>query len=103
MHIPFINRPKHQEFKYVPRFYDPDKEDLKHRLNRIQLEKDDSAEAMKSRISSGLKSSRSYDPSLRRRLVIKSNMIILIVIALLLILTFFFLDNYLPVIFEAFD
>jgi hypothetical protein len=98
----FFKQPKHQKFKYVPRFYDPDKEDLQQRLQKARQEQEHTPEAMKSRISSGLRSYRAGNGELRRKSVIKSNMVVVFIVIILIILTYFFIIHYLPKIFEAF-
>ena len=87
----FFKQPKHQQFRYVPRHYDPDKEDLERRLQKARLEQEQTPEAMKSRIASGLRSYRPEDGKLRRQAVVKSNMVIFFIIIILLILTYFFI------------
>lgn len=36
----FTKAPKHQRFNYIPRYYDPSKEEMKERVERIQREID---------------------------------------------------------------
>ena len=100
--IKFFRQPKHQQFNYKPRFYDPDKEDLERRLKKARLEQEQTPEAMKSRIKSGLRSYRPEDGRLRRRAVVKSNMVVFFIVVFLLLLSYFFIIYYLPKIFEAF-
>ena len=98
----FFKTPGHRQFQYVPRFYDPDKEDLDARVRRAQLESQDGAEAMKSRISSGLRRQRG-NMSARKRSVVKSNMIILGAVIILIFLVALLVNSYLPRILEYLD
>lgn len=52
--ISFNKTPKHQRFKYIPRYYDADKEDLEERV-RIAKGEAASEELTKARIRSGFK------------------------------------------------
>ena len=47
--------PSHQKFEYRPRYWNPEKEDLERRLGDHQKMKDHDTDALKSRISMGLK------------------------------------------------
>lgn len=77
-------RPKPLQFKYVPRYYDPVKEDLKERL----AGKEGSPEATKARIRSGLR--RGYgggtiDTRAQKRM---SFIRLIVIIAVLVALTY---------------
>lgn len=83
--------PKHQRFDYKPRFWDPDKEDLKERLERAAGGKEEDVEAMKSRISAHFarRNSRSYESSEYRRKEIKrSNIRLAIVLAVIIFIVY---------------
>jgi len=58
--------PKHQKYKYIPRFYDPDKEDLERRLEKAKKMRTDDPEGMKMRISSGLRRGNVKDGTTRK-------------------------------------
>ncbi|CAG0907556.1 unnamed protein product, partial [Cyprideis torosa] len=47
----FFKVPRHRQFDYKPRFYDPDKEELEARLRRAKPLDDSDPEAVKARIS----------------------------------------------------
>ena len=94
--------PKPQSFNYIPQYYDPDKEELRERLEKIELEKQQNPEAMKSRISSGFRRGGYGDRALRRKLVMRSNLMVIGIIAILLILVALFLNSYFGRILETF-
>lgn len=94
----FFKKPKHQRFDYKPRFYDPDKEDLRSRLAQYRDDPDGTVD-MKNRISSGFKrkargsSSSSYNKRSNKRLIA--------IMVILVWMTYYFLQKYLPIIVEA--
>ncbi|MEO1515689.1 MAG: hypothetical protein AAFV95_11765 [Bacteroidota bacterium] len=100
----FLSRtPKHQRFEYIPRYWDPDKEELRQRIENVQKAKDGDPEAIKERISGGLRRSYNSDRQYRARQIRKSNLTLLLVIVALVVLTFFFIQVYLPVIANYFE
>lgn len=61
----FTKAPKHQRFNYIPRYYDPSKEEMKERVERIQREIDQergskpkTTEGYKSRIAGSFQAAR---------------------------------------------
>lgn len=96
--LKFFKIPKHQQFEYKTRYWDPQKEELNERLKRIEERKNNSVEATKARISSGFRSKGYYhtDSSFRRRQTSRSNIILLAVIVFLVFLSYIFLTVYLP-------
>ncbi|MEM6963949.1 MAG: hypothetical protein AAF573_04220 [Bacteroidota bacterium] len=88
--------PKHKNFDYTPRYYDPKKEELMERVNAAKGQATVDTEATKNRIKNSLRRSRGSNPSLRRQQVFKTNMIRLVLIAVLLIVAIFGLYVYLP-------
>ena len=92
--------PKHSRYNYIPRFYDPDKEAMDERLKEIELQSEDSAEGMKTRIASGLRRGHG-DTSIRRKSVLKSNMIVVGTVVVLVMLSVLFINYYLPRILES--
>jgi len=88
--------PKHQRFEYQPRYYDPKKEDLKRRVASAKGNAGNNPDAMKGRISSGLRRSRNNNPELRRRTVYRSNMLLLAIIVVLVVILFTAVNVYLP-------
>lgn len=104
----FGKRPSHRSFDYTPRYYDPDKEDLKRRMAPYLTDKEKAkhdAEGVKTRIRGSFKRSigTKYESDLYKQSLRRSNRIVLIVAVGLIVLTIFFLLEYLPSFLEAFD
>ncbi|MEM9917462.1 MAG: hypothetical protein AAF990_05165 [Bacteroidota bacterium] len=100
----FLNRtPKHQRFEYIPRYWDPDKEELKQRIESVQKAREGDPEAIKERISGGFRRGYNSDRKYRNQQVRRSNIVLLAVIAALVLLTFLFIQVYLPSIAEYFE
>lgn len=87
--------PRHSQFTYLPRYYDPKKEELKRRIEEIEKEKGTDSDAMKQRISAGLRRGRG-NTSIRRKSVIRSNMVVFITIIVLMAIAAVFTYFYLP-------
>ena len=89
------SRFKHRSFVYIPRFYDPAKEELENRVKGYN-EKDDATEIAKSRIRMGFRKggadTRKYTQSVRKR----SNLRLLGIIIFLVLASALFLSRYLP-------
>jgi len=89
------SRFKHRSFDYIPRFYDPAKEELENRIKGYN-EKADATEIAKSRIRKGFRKgngdTRKYAQSVRKR----SNLRLFGVIIFLLLASILFLNKYLP-------
>lgn len=94
---------KPQRFNYIPRYYDPEKEEREARIKRAMGMAGDNPEAMKSRILSGFRNrnrgSRKGQQSAARR----SNLILIVTLTTLLYLTYILLTRYLPVIERALE
>jgi len=101
----FGKRPKHKSFEYTPRYYDPDKEDLKNRLSKYDESTKNDPEAIKARIKGGFSKpiTRSYESDAYKKALKRSNKVVLIVTLILLTLTLFFLLEYLPNFIDAFE
>lgn len=86
----------------MPRYYDPDKEELQRRLSRYNQNATD-VDLSKERIRGGLRRkyrvSNDYSQNIRNR----SNKILLFTIAALLLVTFYFINEYLPLIIASFE
>jgi hypothetical protein len=91
----FFKKPNHQRFEYKPRYWNPEKEDLDERVRRSKRE-DNDPNAMKSRISHGLR--RSYNSSSRNKSGAskKSTLRLFVIIGILLLFSYYFLVVYLP-------
>ncbi len=88
-------RTKHQQFKYIPRFYDPAKEDLERRLRMHEKDNPnlDQTELAKQRIKLGLQTRSRVDPAYRNRETKKYNFRLAAIIGLLFFLTYFVLTS----------
>lgn len=91
----FFKTPRHQQFKYVPRYYDPAKEKLDELLGRVDGREMTDAERAKARITRSFKS-RSANQALAKKSRQRSNLILLMIVVVLLILTYVLLTVYLP-------
>ncbi|MBR9921992.1 MAG: hypothetical protein GYB31_14220 [Bacteroidetes bacterium] len=106
----FINifrTPKPQRYNYVPRYYNPEKEDLDKRLNRIENGKKDPVDGVKSRLEGGfMRRSGGYNPNasrMRSGSIFRSNIRLILVLGAILVLAYYFLSVYLPEIIEALE
>jgi hypothetical protein len=98
--LKFSRVPKHQQFEYKPRYWNPEKEELENRLSRTEPEKDNDPEAVKARISSGFRN-KGYgygdrELSFRRQQTKRSNLTLLFIIGILVIISYFFIKTILP-------
>lgn len=101
----FFKPPPHQRYEYKPRFWDPEKEDLKDRLERASEEKKGDSEMMKSRISdhfSRRSSKGGVAPGFRERQVASSNFRLVLVLAVIILLTYWVLTA-IPGFFAMFE
>lgn len=91
----FFKTPRHQKFKYVPRYYDPQKERLDEIIKNAKGEGSTSTEQMKSRISRSFQS-RSGSSSQRASINRRSNILLIVIIITLFAFTYLLLTVYLP-------
>lgn len=98
----FGKKIKHRQFDYIPRHYDPDKEELQRRLSRYNQSSTD-IDLSRERIRGGFRRkyrvSNDYSQATRNR----SNRILLFTIVALLLITFYFINEYLPLIIASFE
>ncbi len=101
--IKFSKLPRHQQYQYKPRFWNPEKEDLEERLKRVEELKAGEAEGIKARLSGSFRRGyqKAEDNRFRQRQVQRSNLVLLGVIALLLLFSYLFISVYLPEIAAA--
>ena len=100
----FFRTPKPQQFRYVPRHYDPEREEIKRRLAQLNPDEvDNSAEAMKHRISAGFKRKQSADPTYRKRHTKRSNRMLAAIIVLLIVISVIMIERYLPALMQALE
>jgi hypothetical protein len=95
--LKFFRIPKHQQFEYKTRYWDPRKEELEERLRKVEERKADGIEATKARIASGFRKKGYHgNKEYRRRQARRSNMILIGIVLVLLLLSYLFLTVYLP-------
>ncbi len=99
----FTKLPKHRQYEYTPRYWNPEKEELEERLKRIEERKQGDKDAMKSRISSGFRRGYIGGRSLRGKQARRSNAILLGIVVLLIFFTYFALTEYLPGLVESME
>lgn len=96
------SRFKNRSFDYIPRYYDPAKEELEQRVKGYN-EKVDATEIAKSRIRRGFRGggvdTRKYSQRVRKR----STFRLLGIIVFLVLVTFLILYKYLPQIVAAIE
>ena len=91
----FFKTPRHQKFEYKPRYWDPEKEELNRRIEAAKRENKD-PDAIKSRISSGMRRHYKYGSRSNSRGSKKSTIRLFVIIGFLLLFTYYFLVVYLP-------
>lgn len=86
----FGSRIKPRTFDYVPRFYDPVKEERKERQARfnVDIDAEDNIDQVKSRIQRGLRSKYYGDPLARRVGEKQANIRVFIIIILLFFISY---------------
>jgi len=90
------NRFKHRSFEYVPRFYDPVKDELKERIkmySRDAESEDFDAERLKERIRIGMKMKYRADSSAKQSAVRTSNIRLFLIMIFLTILAVVILQS----------
>ena len=94
----FLKPPIHQQFRYKPRYWDPKKEEIELRNERLQVLQDGGIEAMKARISGGFKrgAGGAAAGTYRNQRVQRSNGTLFIVIIALMVISYFAIEVYFP-------
>ncbi len=88
----FFRVPKHQQYDYKPRYWDPKKEELEERLQEIEDRKGKSIDAVKARLSGGLRRGGYHtDGRYRKRQVARSNLMLVAIIAVLVLISYLLL------------
>lgn len=86
-----FKRTQHKKFKYYPRYYDEEREELLERVRKAQGTRGDEIDNVKARISKGLreggKSQSAPIIEFRRKQVRKSNRMVVYVFLVLVLLT----------------
>lgn len=100
--IRIFRTPRHQRFEYKPRFWDPEKEERRKRLEEIRtLQERGNVESMKARISSGLKRGGRRDPAYRAKMVKQANIRLLIVLVSVIFISLVLIWIFLPGLISA--
>ncbi|MFT4665281.1 MAG: hypothetical protein ACI8YQ_002736 [Polaribacter sp.] len=92
----FFKKPQHQRFEYNPRHYDPKKEDLETRLRLARNVKEGDPNALRSRISSGLRRKHIRQQGTGNTNLLNTNIRLIAIIVILFGMTYVFLTIYLP-------
>lgn len=89
---------KPQQFKYIPRYYDPVKEERDARIAAAMGRAGKDPDAMKARISKNYRDRSVSTKNMRKSQTLRSNLILIGALAGLLILTYILLTRYMPMI-----
>ncbi len=89
--LKFNKRPKHKRFDYIPRYYDPKKEELDKIVDSYKDMGD--ADAAKSRIRSGLRHKYRGDASYKRTQERSANIRLISIIFVLFLVTYLILKS----------
>ena len=92
--------PKHQQFKYKPMYYDPQKEELQDRIDSLKELQKGGIEGTKARITSGIRSGHLQDQAYRQEQIKRSNIKLVMIVVMLLVLGYMLLNVYLPGLLE---
>ena len=92
----FGKRPKPQGFQYIPRYYDPEKEDREARLRAAKAAAGGDTEAIKNRIHAHFRQPRKLKGGAFASSKRKANFRVLIILIILLALTYILLSDFLP-------
>jgi len=104
--IGFGNRIKPKAFGFIPRYYDPAKEELEERLKKYSTSENSSnkLENMKNRIKTGLRIKYYGDPSARSSAIRQSNLRLLYIIGVLGLASYVLMSsNKIIALIEAFS
>ena len=93
--IRFGKKIENRQFDYIPRFYDPDKEELEQRLKRYNASPGDT-DLAKVRIKGGFRRAYRTDNSYTSNSQKRSNRILMVTLIGLVALSYVFIMNYLP-------
>jgi len=93
--IGFGNRIKPKAFGFIPRYYDPVKEELEERIKKYKTSAVpvDDVENMKNRIKSGLRMKHYGDPSARSSAARKSNIRLFYIICVLVFAAYILMSS----------
>lgn len=98
----FLKLPKHRNFDYNPQYWDPEKEERDKKLKRYYKQEDQSAEAVKERISSSFRKRGAVtDYSARQKQARASNIRLIIIILVLCVAAYVLINVYLPTLLKS--
>ena len=89
---------KHQRFNYIPRYYDPEKEEREARIRAAMGIAGNDPDAIKARISKNFRDRNRGSLKARRSSAMRSNIILAVTLGTLLLITYILLTRYLPMI-----
>ena len=105
----FFKTTKHQRYNYIPRYYDPKKEDLDKRMEKFKgKEGNNDVNAVKERLSGGFRKgggggSFKVRAEMRAAETKRSNRVLMGVVVFLLFLTYLAFKIYVPSIVNALE
>lgn len=94
---------KHQRFNYIPRYYDPEKEEREARIKAAMGMTGNDPEAMKTRIRSSMRDRHRGSRKPQLTAARRSNIILIVVLLGLIWLTYYVLTRYLPALEKIVD
>ena len=98
-----LRTPKHQRYKYIPRYWEPEKEELQERIRQATPGQNNDPNDMKGRIARGFARRANLRNNTAASNYRKSAFRLLIIIAILLVVTFVLLAKFLPIIEKALE
>ena len=93
--LSFGKKIKNRKFDYIPRYYDPEKEQFEQRMKLYKRQGND-ADLAKEKIRGSFRRSYRVGGNYTNEASKRSNRILLMTIVFLLLLTFYFISEYLP-------
>ena len=93
--------PKNQRYRYILRYWEPDKEELEERIRQASSATSDDPGDMKARIARGFQRRASYRGVSTSHIKRKSNLILLAIIIGLIYISYILIVKYLPQIEKA--
>lgn len=89
--IKFNKTPRHKKFDYIPRFYDPKKEEINNLVNAY--EDPTNADSVKQRIKAGLRNKYRGDSTYQRKHERSANIRLVSIIFVLFVVTYLLLRS----------
>jgi hypothetical protein len=100
----FFKTPNHRQFDYIPRHWNPRKEDLEKRLESAQKKTSKDVAGMKARISGSMRRGGSFADTKRTRssYIFRSNLMLLGIVIVLVAVSYLLFVQYLPLFLDSF-